>query len=568
MGTTKSQSPKKKEAVADSSEPPFEDLEQIIRTLTPQQQTQVCSLLGTAIGDAVGLPFELHAHAKNRSKLDTHQGSGVERFWADLLPFLTSRLKRSAGTPFGRTFSDDTVCTDLKMQVVAKVSLSATKISEDAIFEAMLQEYLAWANNAEGNLFQGYGGFTKDLLKPSRSNRLGAVGSLWKPNTDFLPTDEYKKFAKEHFAGVPDGFPSWGNGAVMSLTPQVVMQLNGAGVAARELSATHQEASAVLAADIMAELLSAIFTRKIQKTQELGQSVLKLNAWRQHPLRLKTRDSYVYPIEAFEEFLATGDCKANTANAFLHELITRAQLTPSEKDLVGSQGPHGCFGEMLRIASNYDDDPSHQSARLTVANQPEVLVRFSQRALNTVIIGIWSAVSAQTCADWLQRMLYVGGDTDTVGAVAGQIACPLLNLNDVSVVYQQAVALDEAPVNSAAARRFFYRCCLFVTQNWAQLLQCPRLVDPAYEGLTTEDGMRLRGYSRTPCKFGGKCYDQKKGHRTQYSHPGDVDWQRLPCRYAARGCRDRSEGHQLEFAHPGDFDWQELATNTGRHSQV
>ena len=68
-------------------------------------------------------------------------------------------------------------------------------------------------------------------------------------------------------------------------------------------------------------------------------------------------------------------------------------------------------------------------------------------------------------------MLYVGGDTDTVGAVAGadgkceqsltdgmfvpmmtllpkavkrlscpfpagQIACPLLNLNDVSVVYQ------------------------------------------------------------------------------------------------------------------------------------
>lgn len=28
----------------------------------------------------------------------------------------------------------------------------------------------------------------KDLLKPSRSNRLGAVGSLWKPNTDFLPT--------------------------------------------------------------------------------------------------------------------------------------------------------------------------------------------------------------------------------------------------------------------------------------------------------------------------------------------------------------------------------------------
>lgn len=63
---------------------------------------------------------------------------------------------------------------ELNAQVVAKISLSGGE--EDAIFEvgsalldpfgvvdglqAMLQEYLAWANNAEGNLFQGYGGFT------------------------------------------------------------------------------------------------------------------------------------------------------------------------------------------------------------------------------------------------------------------------------------------------------------------------------------------------------------------------------------------------------------------------
>ena len=36
-----------------------------------------------------------------------------------------------------------------------------------------------------------------------------------------------------------------------------------------------------------------------------------------------------------------------------------------------------------------------------------------------VIIGIWCATAAQSCVEWLQRMLYVGGDTDTVGAVAG-----------------------------------------------------------------------------------------------------------------------------------------------------
>lgn len=31
----------------------------------------------------------------------------------------------------------------------------------------------------------------------------------------------------------------------------------------------------------------------------------------------------------------------------------------------------------------------------------------------------------------------MGGDTDTVGAVAGQIACPLLDVNEVLTVFQQ-----------------------------------------------------------------------------------------------------------------------------------
>ncbi|CAJ1450775.1 unnamed protein product [Effrenium voratum] len=197
------------------------------------------------------------------------------------------------------------------------------------------------------------------------------------------------------------------------------------------------------------------------------------------------------------------------------------------------------------IASNFDDAERGPNVRLTVEGQPEVLVRFSQRGLNTVIIGIWCACSARKCVDWLRRVLYVGGDADTVGAVAGQIACPLLPLDDVVEAYKRAVALEEmtsksAQVNQQAAKRFFQRSCLFVLADWPQLLQTPRLIDPAYEGFTTEDGMRVAGHCRTPCKFGGKCYEKKPNHRVQYSHPGDEDWQRLPCRYAR--CRDGSGG--------------------------
>ena len=36
------------------------------------------------------------------------------------------------------------------------------------------------------------------------------------------------------------------------------------------------------------------------------------------------------------------------------------------------------------------------------------------------MMAIWCSVGARTCIDWLQRMLYLGGDTDTIGAVAGR----------------------------------------------------------------------------------------------------------------------------------------------------
>ncbi|CAE7039332.1 unnamed protein product [Symbiodinium sp. CCMP2592] len=584
-----------------TSEPSFKDLETHCRKLNPQQRSALLGLLGTAIGDAVGLPFELHAHAKNRERFAIQQGesgeSAAARFWSDVMPFLSSRLSPAEGTSFCRSYSDDTVCTDLKMHAIAKVvwTCGAMKVPENRLFEALMQEFLAWAHGSGGQLFQGYGGFTKDLLKPSRGNRLGHLKiELFQPDSDYWPTEDFLRFAQElgganvlalapvlsrvgrsagfleqfrleeHCSGsYPGGFPSFGNGAVMSMTPQVLFQMAGAGPAAQVLCCTHSEASAMLAADLLSELLRGIHERKLKSGKDIGRFVLKSAAWKQSVARLNQLqdDGYVYPCAAFREFLESGDCKADTANSFLHTLITKGNLPPSESELVTHPGPFGYFGEMLRIAANFDDDAVRQGNRLVVEGRPDVLVRFSQRGMNTTIMAIWCAAGAKTCVDWLQRMLYVGGDTDTIGAVAGQIACPLLEPDDVMKSFRQGVALDglhgqAVAVANAAARRFFYRSLLFVRASWSQLLQTPRLVDAKYDGLTTPDGMRLAGHRRTSCRYGGKCYDRKRQHRSQYSHPGDEDWQRLPCRYQSH-CRNRADtGHLLEFSHPGDHDWE------------
>eukprot|EP00439_Symbiodinium_sp_Y106_P076325 s28_g15.t1 len=595
-----------------TSEPSFKDLETHCRKLNPQQRSALLGLLGTAIGDAVGLPFELHAHAKNRERFAIRQAesgeSAAARFWSDVMPFLSSRLSPAEGTSFCRSYSDDTVCTDLKMHAIAKVvwTCGAMKVPENRLFEALMQEFLAWAHGSGGQLFQGYGGFTKDLLKPSRGNRLGHLKiELFQPDSDYWPTEDFLKFAQElgganalalapvlwrailtallleqfrleeHCSGsYPGGFPSFGNGAVMSMTPQVLFQMAGAGPAAQVLCCTHSEASAMLAADLLCELLRGIHERKLKSGKDIGRFVLKSAAWKQSVARLNQLqdDGYVYPCAAFREFLESGDCKADTANSFLHTLITKGNLPPSESELVTHPGPFGYFGEMLRIAANFDDDAVRQGNRLVVEGRPDVLVRFSQRGMNTTIMAIWCAAGAKTCVDWLQRMLYVGGDTDTIGAVAGQIACPLLEPDDVMKSFQQGVALDglhgqAVAVANAAARRFFYRSLLFVRASWSQLLQTPRLVDAKYDGLTTPDGMRLAGHRRTSCRYGGKCYDRKRQHRSQYSHPGDEDWQRLPCRYQSQ-CRNRADtGHLLEFSHPGDHDWEAPSNVAGESTK-
>ena len=51
----------------------------------------------------------------------------------------------------------------------------------------------------------------------------------------------------------------------------------------------------------------------------------------------------------------------------------------------------------------------------------------------------------------------MGGDTDTVGAVAGQIACPLLDVNEVLTVFQQ-LGRTLCRMNRTVIRRYMLEC--------------------------------------------------------------------------------------------------------------
>merc|ERR1712190_259728 len=95
-------------------------------------------------------------------------------------------------------------------------------------------------------------------------------------------------------------------------------------------------------------------------------------------------------------------------------------LTGHSGLLKGSHG-FGNFAEMLRIASNFKG--------LTVHGSSEPVL-FSQRGLNTVIIAFWCASRSSCLLEVIERLIYIGGDADTIGAVAGQLAGPVLAPTD------------------------------------------------------------------------------------------------------------------------------------------
>lgn len=73
---------------------------------------------------------------------------------------------------------------------------------------------------------------------------------------------------------------------------------------------------------------------------------------------------------------------------------------------------------------------------------------------------------------------------------------------------------------------------------------------------------------RTRCRYGAECRRKNADHRSEYSHPGDADWDsptpvpiksvRLCCRHGAQ-CYRKNPEHRSRYAHPGDADWDEAS---------
>jgi len=151
------------------------------------------------------------------------------------------------------------------------------------------------------------------------------------------------------------------------------------------------------------------------------------------------------------------------------------------------------LGRLLRTAANWDDAYSGtdgaEERHICLPNGEAV--RFSQRGLNSVLIALWCCSGTRSTWEWIQRVIYVGGDADTIGAVCGQIASPLLPMEDVFHAFGRYVAVAHCPrrrfctdMAGAAACRYFKRVLLFCTGRWQELAYSARLVDPQYEGLS------------------------------------------------------------------------------------
>jgi len=484
-------------------EPTVEALLEELLALPDEQRRAALSIVGLAAGDAAGLPFELRRGKWARAKFHKLNSDAAKK--ALVKDLVAKRCQRHGRNIFVRTFSDDTACCDLKMEAACQVGLLGGEAGEKELQLAVLQQYLKWAHGSKlkdtvgstGPMFQGTGAFTRDFLVPFSGGRKNEAAQVMghKPLYEdhpvmgpFWPTTEFASFAVDYFRGV-FSFPSWGNGAVMSFAPHPVLagrwrrgeeQPSTASIraAAGVLSRSHQEPTAALAADLMWELLDAIYSGSVGTIQDLRQAVAHLP----RTLELLTLQHECVPVDAFREWLETGDCEVATAQRFLQK------LTGSREEFDVASGPYGVFGSMLHIAADWNDD--HKTYLKRANSQEPVL--FSQRGINSLIIAIWASSGALSPWEAFSRVIYVGGDTDTIGAVAGQVACPLLDPEEVVEAFVDFAGLGPDPealplkIASLASRRYFRRALLFAAGDLEGLRECPSLLEVSYPPFTAQ----------------------------------------------------------------------------------
>lgn len=499
-----------------SAEPDLAVLEDELSALSGPAKRAALSMLGLSVGDCTGLPFELGAHKHNRQRVDkANEAGGTWDLQRLVLELVVERLgHHGPNNTYARPFSDDTVCADLKAAALAewaqlrRRSGFSEQDTGDLLWKCYLAQLLAWSDASGGALFQGYGGFTKQLLRPDKGPRAPSpflnIGEDV-PGCSTWPEDWFLVHAEEHCAGSKDwGVASYGNGAVMCFVPQVAAAHVGeagggasnSGLDSRALGRlgdTHRHPEARVGAALLHDILSAVIQGSVTSCDELPTAIRSCSQWKallEGPLA----EHAVYPLRPFDAFLARGDCTEDDALAFITRL-TNLESPPLQQTAmpVVADGTNGAMmGKLLRTAANWDDEyggtNGMESRKLCLPDGEPI--RFSQRGLNSVLIALWCCCRAKTTWAWISRLLYVGGDADTVGAVCGQIASPLLPQDDVCRAFRRFVAVADcmqrrpcADAAQAAARRYFRRTLLFCAGHWERLARYPRLVDPSYPEL-------------------------------------------------------------------------------------
>lgn len=503
----------------------FASLEQRLAELPSTERRGVQALLALAVGDAAGLPFELSAHWHNRRRADevakTENAAKLQRL---VLELVVERLGTGgAQNAHARTFSDDTVCTDLKMAAIALSSELLKRPSYSAVdpgdllWKCLLAQLLAWSQNAGGSLFQGYGGFTRGLLRPQLAR--GDATSLELPEglkgCRTWPEEWFVRYAENYCEGVTPGIEkSYGNGALMSYAPQALAEVLSKratcssddhvppppsilAVPLQRLASTHRHKDAMEGMQLLEAVFGITLQGQIQSCDELRKAVRDCSCWAAL-MQSTLVDHPAYPLRAFDSFLHNGDCSQAEFNTFLLLFASAHEHPPAAAPISGAYTSNHLegilMGQLLRTAANWDDD--NEERRSKVSLEGGEAIRFSQRGLNAVLIAVWCCCGARKCWDWISRLIYVGGDSDTVGAICGQIAGPMLPTDDVCRSFRFFVAVDCgvrrpcADVAHAAARRYFSRALSFCSGAWENLSVSERLVDPVYEGLTDSEGCR------------------------------------------------------------------------------
>lgn len=493
----------------------FDVLEAQLQSLSALEQRCVLCLLGLCLGDVIGLPFELSSHRKNRELADKAAEDCEAKLRYLLLDLITERLGRAGPTnAYARTYSDDTTVADAKISALALAAAVRHKDvfqgspPNNLLAKSFLAELLAWADGpAKGRLFQGYGGFTQGLLKPKQCTELPKhdVVDVDLPGCSTWPQDWFEQYVEAYCSGDPEikgSVSSWGNGVVMSYAPQVIAKLlmrDGDLDQYSCLANTHRHPDARMAAELLDDVLQVVLTGQVESCQELSQAVRATKAWRKI-LESNELDRHIYPLLAFDAFLEQGDCEDSHVHVFITAL-TGQDSPPFSKSILRNRGcthAHN-MGQLLRTAANWDDEFASQFRLSLNTGEP---VRFSQRALNTVLIALWCCSGSRSSWDWISRVLYIGGDSDTIGAVCGQIAGPLLKVCNVCQEFKHFAATADCPfqrpcarVSSAATYRYFQRSILFCRAEWSELASCARLVDPHYPDLTNSHGTKAIGPS-------------------------------------------------------------------------